>query len=51
MQIPPIDVTRWALRAFELLEDAKRALLPQPPQPPQPPPRSDADRRTPPEIW
>lgn len=54
MQIPPIDVTRWALHALKLLEDAKRTLLPPPPQPPQPPQTpsgSDADRRTPPEIW
>lgn len=51
MQIPPIDVTRWALRALKLLDDAGRALFPQPPQPPRQSTKPETDRHTPPEIW
>lgn len=47
MQIPPIDVTRWTLRAVKLLDEARRALVPEPRKPPKP---NEPDRRRP-EIW
>ena len=47
MQIPPIDVTRLTLRAVRLLDEAKRALLPEPRKQPKP---DDPDRRRP-DIW
>ncbi|MEA4943629.1 MAG: hypothetical protein VB080_04235 [Propionicimonas sp.] len=47
MQIPPIDVTRWTLRALKLLDQTWRTIVPQPSKqsPPSPP-----DRRRP-DIW
>ncbi|MGB4271262.1 MAG: hypothetical protein WBJ44_02615 [Propionicimonas sp.] len=48
MSIPPIDVTRWAARAFTLLDEAGRAMRARTPPPPR---RPSTDRRTPPEIW
>ncbi len=47
MQIPPIDVTRLTLRAVRLLDEAKRALLPEPRKQPKP---EDPHRRRP-DIW
>jgi hypothetical protein len=50
VQIPPIDVTKLARTAWKLLDDAGRALRPEPePRRPAPPPTTR--RREPPEIW
>lgn len=47
MQIPPVDVTRWTLRALKLLDHTRRTIFREPTrqQPPAPP-----DRRRP-DIW
>ncbi len=52
MQIPPIDVTRFTLRALRTLDDARRAvdgawrsIFPDPKAPPKEPDRSRPD------IW
>ncbi len=47
MQIPPIDVTRLTLRAVRLLDEARRALIPEPRKQPKP---NEPDRRRP-DIW
>ena len=47
MQIPPIDVTRLTLRAVRLLDEARRALTPEPRKPPKP---NEPDRKRP-DIW
>lgn len=48
MQLPPPpDVTRWALRALKLLDDARKVVWPQPKQPERP---EEPDRSRP-EIW
>lgn len=47
MQIPPIDVTRWTLRALRTLDDARRAVFPEPKKPSKP---TEPDRRRP-DIW
>ncbi|MGC3955969.1 MAG: hypothetical protein QM804_17270 [Propionicimonas sp.] len=47
MQLPPIDVTRWTLRALKLLDDARRALIPEPRKAAKP---EEPDRRRP-DIW
>lgn len=48
MQVPPIDVTKLARTAWKLLDDAGRALRPEPTRP-APPPKPG--NRQPPEIW
>ena len=47
VQIPPIDLSRWALRALRLLDEARRALQPEPRKPPRP----DEPNRERPDIW
>lgn len=47
MQIPPIDLTRWTVRAVRLLDEARRALVPESREPPKP---NEPDRRRP-DIW
>ena len=47
MQIPPIDLSRWALRAMRMLDEAARALVPEPRKQPQP---KDPERERP-DIW
>lgn len=47
MQIPPIDLTRWTLRALKLLDEARRALQPEPRKPPRP----HEPTRERPDIW
>ena len=47
MQIPPIDLSRWTLRALRMLVEARRALQPEPRKPPQP----EQPKRERPDIW
>jgi len=47
VQIPPIDISRWTLRALRLMDEARRALFPEPKKP-DPPAEADRGR---PNIW
>ena len=47
MQLPPIDLSRWTLRALRMLDEARRALVPEARKPPQP---KEPDRERP-DIW